>query len=147
MMDLIDAKILEALKKNGRSTASEISKKVSLSIPAVSERIRKLEDAKIIEQYTVKINREKMGYKLLAIIFLNIDHAANIKSFREAIIPFTEVIECHHMAGEYDYMLKVLVEDTAELEILLNDKLKSIQGVRTSNTLIVLSTLKENSNR
>ncbi|WP_391117797.1 Lrp/AsnC family transcriptional regulator [Psychrobacillus sp. L3] len=147
MMDLIDAKILEALKKNGRATASEISKNVNLSIPAVSERIRKLEVAKIIEQYTVKINREKMGYKLLAIIFLNIDHAANIKSFREAIIPFIEVIECHHMAGEYDYMLKVLVEDTAELEILLNDKLKSIQGVRTSNTLIVLSTLKENSNR
>ncbi|MFF2754761.1 Lrp/AsnC family transcriptional regulator [Psychrobacillus sp. NPDC058041] len=146
-MDMIDAKILEVLKKNGRATASEISKKVNLSIPAVSERIRKLEDAKIIEQYTVKINREKMGLKLLAIIFLNIDHAANIKSFREAIIPFTEVIECHHMAGEYDYMLKVLVEDTAELEILLNDKLKSIQGVRTSNTLIVLSTLKENTNR
>ena len=146
-MDMIDAKILEVLKKNGRATASEISKKVNLSIPAVSERIRKMEDAKIIEQYTVKINREKMGFKLLAIIFLNIDHAANIKSFREAIIPFTEVIECHHMAGEYDYMLKVLVEDTGELEILLNDKLKSIQGVRTSNTLIVLSTLKENSNR
>ena len=146
-MDMIDAKILEVLKKNGRATASEISKKVNLSIPAVSERIRKMEDAKIIEQYTVKINREKMGFKLLAIIFLNIDHVANIKSFREAIVPFTEVIECHHMAGEYDYMLKVLVEDTGELEILLNDKLKSIQGVRTSNTLIVLSTLKENSNR
>ncbi|MEK4486157.1 Lrp/AsnC family transcriptional regulator [Psychrobacillus sp. FSL H8-0484] len=146
-MDLIDAKILEVLKKNGRATASEISKQVNLSIPAVSERIRKLEDAKIIEQYTVKINREKMGYKLLAMIFLNIDHAANIKNFREAIIHFTEVIECHHMAGEYDYLLKVLVEDTAELEILLNDRLKSIQGVVTSNTLIVLSTLKENSNR
>lgn len=146
-MDIIDAKILEVLKKNGRATASEISKKVNLSIPAVSERIRKLEDARIIEQYTVKINREKMGFKLLAIIFLNIDHAANIKSFREAIIKFEEILECHHMAGEYDYMLKVLVEDTAELESLLNDKLKSIQGVRTSNTLIVLSTLKENSNR
>lgn len=58
VMDIIDAKILEVLKQNGRSTASDISKKVNLSIPAVSERIRKLEEANIIEQYTVKINRE-----------------------------------------------------------------------------------------
>ena len=146
-MDIIDAKILEALKKNGRSTASDISKKVNLSIPAVSERIKKLEEANVIEQYTVKINREKVGYKLLAIIFVNIDHATNIQQFREAIIQFAEVIECHHMAGEYDYMLKVLIEDTAQLEIFLSEKLKSIQGVQTSNTLIVLSTLKEKFNR
>ena len=146
-MDIIDAKILEALKHNGRSTASEISKKVNLSIPAVSERIKKLEEANVIEQYTVKINREKMGYKLLAIIFVNIDHAANIQQFREAIIQFPEVIECHHLAGVYDYMLKVLIEDTGKLEIFLSEKLKSIQGVQKSNTLIVLSTLKEISNR
>ncbi|MFJ7827903.1 Lrp/AsnC family transcriptional regulator [Psychrobacillus sp. NPDC096623] len=146
-MDIIDAKILEALKCNGRATASEISKKVNLSIPAVSERIKKLEEANVIEQYTVKINREKMGYKLLAIIFVNIDHAANIQQFRESIIQFSEVIECHHLAGEYDYMLKVLIEDTGKLEIFLSEKLKSIQGVQKSNTLIVLSTLKEISNR
>lgn len=146
-MDIIDAKILETLKHNGRSTASEISKKVNLSIPAVSERIKKLEEANVIEQYTVKINREKMGYKLLAIIFVNIDHAANIQQFREAIIQFSEVIECHHLAGEYDYMLKVLIEDTGKLETFLSEKLKSIQGVQKSNTLIVLSTLKEILNR
>lgn len=147
VVDIIDAKILEVLKQNGRSTASDISKKVNLSIPAVSERIRKLEEANVIEQYTVKVNREKMGYKLLAVIFVNIDHTANIQQFREAIIQFSEVMECHHMAGEYDYMLKVLVEDTAKLEDFLSEKLKSIQGVQTSNTLIVLSTLKEKLNR
>lgn len=147
VVDIIDAKILEVLKQNGRSTASDISKKVNLSIPAVSERIRKLEEANVIEQYTVRVNREKMGYKLLAIIFANIDHTANIQQFREVIVQFSEVMECHHMAGEYDYMLKVLVEDTAQLEIFLSEKLKSIRGVRTSNTLIVLSTLKEKLNR
>ncbi|GGA41524.1 Lrp/AsnC family transcriptional regulator [Psychrobacillus lasiicapitis] len=146
-MDIIDAKILEVLKQNGRSTASDISKKVNLSIPAVSERIRKLEEANVIEQYTVKINREKMGYKLLAIVFVNIDHTANIQQFREEIILFPEVMECHHMAGEYDYMLKVLVEDTAQLEVFLSEKLKSIRGVQNSNTLIVLSTLTEKLNR
>ncbi|ALC87754.1 transcriptional regulator [Bacillus sp. FJAT-22090] len=146
-MDIIDGKILEALKQNGRSTASDISKQVNLSVPAVSERIRKLEEANIIEQYTIKINREKMGFKLLAVIFVNIDHAANIQHFRDAIIQFSEVIECHHMAGEYDYMLKVLIEDTSKLEFFLNEQLKTILGVQKSNTLIVLSTLKEIMNR
>lgn len=68
-MDQIDINILEVMKVNGRATASEISKKVNLSIPAVSERIRKLEENHIIDQYSIKINRDKVGYKLLTIVF------------------------------------------------------------------------------
>lgn len=67
-MDQIDINILEIMKVNGRATASEISKKVNLSIPAVSERIRKLEDTHIIEQYSIRINRDQTGYKLLTIV-------------------------------------------------------------------------------
>lgn len=146
-MNIIDVEILKILKQNGRATASEISKKVSLSIPAVSERIRKLEHSNMIEQYTIKINRTQMGYKLMAILFINIDHSANIHVFREKIIEFPEVIECYHIAGEYDYMLKVLLKDTAELETFISTKLKVIKGVQKSNTLISLTTLKEEINR
>ena len=146
-MDQIDINILEAMKVNGRATASEISKKVNLSIPAVSERIRKLEETNVIEQYSIKTNRSKMGYKLLTMVFVNIDQTANIENFRETIVQFDEVIECHHMAGEYDYMLKVLLKDTSELEDFLSKKLKAIQGVQKSNSLIILSTLKETANR
>jgi len=146
-MDITDAKILECLKQNGRETASEISKRVNLSIPAVSERIRKLEDSGVIEKYLVKLSRSKLGYKLLAVIFVNIDDTGNVSAFRDAIVKYPEVIECHHMAGEYDYMLKVLLADTDELEDFLSSRLKSIRGVQKSNTLIVLSTLKETANR
>lgn len=146
-MDQIDMDILEVMKENGRATASEISKKVNLSVPAVSERIRKLEQSNIIEQYSIKVNRSKLDYKLLTLVFVNIDLSINIDKFRETIIQFEEVIECHHMAGEYDYMLKVLLKDTAELEEFLSKKLKSIQGVQKSNSLIILSTLKETLNR
>ena len=146
-MDQIDINILEAMKVNGRATASEISKRVNLSIPAVSERIRKLEETNVIEQYSIKTNRSKMGYKLLTMVFVNIDQTANIENFRETIVQFDEVIECHHMAGEYDYMLKVLLKDTSELEDFLSKKLKAIQGVQKSNSLIILSTLKETANR
>lgn len=129
-MDLIDEKILDALKTNGKATACDISKKVNLSIPAVAERIRKLDKAGIIEQYTIKVNRKKAGYGLLAIVFVNIESTENIDDFRKAVVRFREVIECYHVAGEYDYMLKVLMNDTEELESFLSKKLKHIKGVQ-----------------
>ncbi len=146
-MDITDMRILEELKQNGRASASDISRGVNLSIPAVSERIRKLQDNGIIEQYTVRISRAKMGYRLVAMVFVNIETPSDIESFTSEIVRCPEVIECHHTAGEYDYLLKVLTEDTSELERFLSKKLKSIRGVVKTNTIVVLSTLKETCNR
>lgn len=145
-MDSIDINILNVLKENSRMSTSEISKKVNLSVPAVAERIRKMQEAGIIEKFTIKLNREKMNYKLLAFICINIDRTENIQNFRKAIVQHNCVLECHHIAGEYDYLLKVLVEDTKALEYLLSDTLKKIKGVINSNTIISLSTLKEDIN-
>lgn len=145
-MDEIDCKILNALKENGRATSSEISKKVALSVPAVAERIRKLEQSNIIEKYTVKLNQKSAGYNLLAFVFVNIDVAENIEDFRTKIIQERNVLECHHIAGPNDYLLKVLVSDTDELENFISQILKKIKGVVTSNTFIRLSTLKEEIN-
>ena len=116
-MDNIDTAILDCLKENGRVTASEISKKVKLSIPAVAERIRKLEQNSIIQKYTIKLDRR-----------------------------LPDVLECHHLAGAYDYLLKVSVRDTDALESFLTNKLKKITGVSSSNTFITLATLKEELN-
>jgi len=145
-VDTIDIKIIDVLKENSRSTISEISKKVNLSIPAVAERIRKMEEAEIIEKYTIKVNREKMNYKILAFILINIDRAENVENFRKSIVQHNYVLECHHIAGEYDYLLKVLVEDTKALEHFLSNTLKKIKGVLKSNTIISLSSLKEDIN-
>lgn len=142
-MDAIDSEILEILKINGRATISEISKKVNLSLPAVAERIKKMEDSGLIEQYTVRINREKINQKLLAFVLVNIEKAEYIQGFREAIVKFNSVLECHHIAGEYDYLLKVLVESPNALEDFLSNGLKKIKGVVKSNTIISLSTIKE----
>ena len=146
-MDEIDKKIIKILSENSRISNSEISKQVFLSIPAVGERIKKLEEKNIIEKYTIRTNRNQLGYKLLAIIFVNIDDTEKIKEFREKITEMEEVIECLHMAGEYDYLLKILVRDTEELEDFLSNKMKSIKGVGRSNTMISLSTLKDVGNR
>ncbi len=142
-MDAIDYAILEELKENGRASASEISRKVNLSIPAVAERIRKLERAKVIEKYTIKINRNKMGKRLLAFIFVNIDKTEDIDDFRNEIVVYDCVLECHHVAGSYDYLLKVIAEDTQALESFLSKTLKKVKGVSGSNTIITLMTLKE----
>lgn len=145
-MDCIDWNILRALNENGRATASEISGKVRLSVPAVAERIRKLERAGTIERYTVKIDRHKTPYKLLAFVFVALEGTEQIAAFRAAAVAQACVLECHHVAGEYDYLLKVLAEDTAALEIFLMEVLKKMPGVTRSNTIFSLSTLKEESN-
>ncbi|WP_025692813.1 Lrp/AsnC family transcriptional regulator [Paenibacillus zanthoxyli] len=146
-MDEIDRSILEALKENSRMTVSDISKRVKLSIPAVTERIRKMDESGMIEEYTIKINRAKAGYKLMAFVLVVIDRTEQIPAFRAFISDCDEVLECHHLAGEFDYLLKVLVEDTGELEKFLSDRLKGVPGVIRSNTMISLSSLKEKWNR
>lgn len=145
-MDSTDIKILDELKNNSRAQISDISKKVCLSIPAVSERIRKLEDGDIIQKYTIKINREKINCNLLAFIFVNIGKTEYIDNFRTSIVKFNSVLECHHLAGEYDYFLKVVVKDTKDLEYFITNKLKKINGVERTNTIIVLSSIKEEIN-
>jgi Lrp/AsnC family leucine-responsive transcriptional regulator len=145
-MDAIDLGILEILKENSRTTASEIGKKVNLSVPAVAERIRKLEESGVITKFTVAMDKEKFNLKLQAFIFVALNHAGQVESFRKTIIQHCSVLEVHHITGEYDYLLKVLVEDTKGLEDFLSLNLKKIPGVARSNTHIVLLTLKEEFN-
>lgn len=142
-MDMLDLKILQLLKKNSRMTSSDISKKVLLSVPAVAERIRKLEEEKIIKQCTIQVNRKKFDLNMLVFVFVNLDKPEHLTHFAEAMMKCDWVLECHHVAGEYDYLLKVLVENTDKLEIFISHILKKTTGVSKTNTMVVLSTLKE----
>jgi Lrp/AsnC family leucine-responsive transcriptional regulator len=146
-MDATDERILEALKQNGRATASQIGRLVNLSVPAAAERIRRLAKSGIIEGYTVRLNRALLGYRLLAMVFVGIAATQDIESFRKSAVQCAEILECHHTAGEYDYLLKVLVEDTDALERFLSKKLKAMPGVVRTNTVVVLSTIKQTLNR
>ncbi len=105
-----------------------------------------MEEAEVIENYTVKVNREKLNYKLLVFIFVIVDETDNIENFRKTVVQYPSVLECHHLAGEYDYLLKVLLEDTKALEQFISHQLRAIKGVNKINTTIALSTLKESIN-
>ncbi|MGG4443629.1 Lrp/AsnC family transcriptional regulator [Brevibacillus fortis] len=142
-MDRIDEQILRLLRENARITSSDISKQVHLSVPAVSERIRKLEDTGLIKQFTVKLDREQLGLHLIAFVMVQIEKTEHIAGFREAIVQADCVLECHHIAGAYDYVLKVAVKGTADLERFISETLKQVEGVSKTNTMIVLSSMKE----
>ncbi|MED4582984.1 Lrp/AsnC family transcriptional regulator [Brevibacillus choshinensis] len=142
-MDRIDEEILRLLKENGRMTSSEISKQVHLSVPAVSERIRKLEESSVIERFTVKLGREQIGLHLIAFIMVQLEKPEHVDGFRATILQTDSVLECHHMAGSYDYMLKVALPGTRELEQLISETIKQVTGVVKTNTMIVLSSMKE----
>lgn len=144
-MDKVDRKILNELLKNARITGAEIARKVHLSLPAVTERLRKLDQSGIIDQYTIKLNRQLLEQKTLAFIKVWIDHS-KVNNAKDYLLSLDEVLECHHIAGDYDLLLKVLVKDTAQLEVLLGQKIKNNEGVTRTSTTIVLSTYKEDMN-
>ncbi len=145
-MDAMDEEILKELKQNARASASEIGRRVKLSTPAVAERIRKMETSGLIERYTVKLDRVKTGRPLLAFILVGLNGTEPIRFFREAVTQYPCVLECHHVAGAHDYLLKVAAEDMQGLEIFISKTLKTIPGVASTNTMISLLTLKEEIN-
>jgi len=144
-MDHYDNQILQLLSANSRITGADISRKVNLSLPAVTERLRKLDRSGYIDKYTIKMNRQKLELNVLAFIQVWIDHSKGAPNL-DNIIALNEVLECHHIAGDYDLLLKVVVKDTVALEELLVKKIKGIKSVTRTSTTIILSTYKEEIN-
>jgi Lrp/AsnC family leucine-responsive transcriptional regulator len=142
-MDEIDIKILKILINNGRQTVSEISSQVNLSIPAVSERIKKLEKTGIIEKYIAILDPKKLNKDLTAIMLVGIEKIEPVSEFLKFIKSNDDILECHYIAGDYDYLLKIVTENTSTLEKLLNN-IKSLKGVHKTKTVFVLSTAKNN---
>ena len=133
------------LAGNARITGADIARKLNLSLPAITERLRKLDRSGHISKYTIQMNRQKLDLNLLAFIQVWIDHS-KAGHVVEIIVALNEVLECHHIAGDYDLLLKVLVKDTTALEELLVKKIKGIKAVTRTSTTIILSTYKEEIN-
>jgi Lrp/AsnC family leucine-responsive transcriptional regulator len=144
-MDTADRIILKTLAENARTPIKGLAEKAFLSSPAVSARVDRLEKSGIIRSYQAELDLKALGYEILAFINLSITPERR-GEFQQWIESCTNVLECHHLAGTADYMLKVLVRNTLELEDFLMNKLKKIEGVVSSNTFISLSTLKEEIN-
>ena len=142
-MDNLDIKILKLLQENARITASDIAKEINLSVPAVSERLKKVESSGIIQQYTAIIDPVHLKKDLTAIMFISLERPKFTDRFVDYIKGEEEILECHYLAGDFDYALKIITENTRSLEELLN-RIKSVQGVQKTKTVVVLSTVKNN---
>ncbi|WP_164914382.1 Lrp/AsnC family transcriptional regulator [Aminipila luticellarii] len=143
-MDEIDVRILELLQENSRKPLSEISAEVHLSIPAVSERLKKLENSGAIKSYTAILNPDSFGKALFAYCFTvlkNKDPEKELK-FKRFIENEPDILECYCLTGEYEYLLKIRTDSTSSLESLLVRMRKEAPIIKTS-TSIVLSTKKE----
>ncbi|HEX2947850.1 MAG TPA: Lrp/AsnC family transcriptional regulator [Clostridia bacterium] len=142
-MDNIDIKIIKLLQENARVTASEISGIISLSVPAVSERLKKLESSGVIKQYTAIVDPVHMNKTLMAIVFITLERPRFADTFAEFVKKQNDILECHYLAGDFDYALKVVTENTTTLQELL-DRIKSLQCVQKTRTTVILSTAKNN---
>ncbi len=140
-MDAIDLKILSCLKANARENATDIGAKINLSTSAVIERIRKLENSGLIRQHTILINQELLGRNLMAFISVRLEHPKFYENFVNIINEHNAVAECYYIAGDFDFILKVITKTGKTLEEVLNN-IKSIAGVSLTRTSVVLSTNK-----
>ena len=140
-LDVIDVKILEVLQENARVSISELSKQVNLSLSAVSERLKKLESGNIIEQYTAVLNSSAMDKELSVIMMISMDDPSSLDEFTKLVSEQDEILECHYVTGEYDYILKITTKNTATLEQLMN-RIKSIDNIKRTQTNVILSSLK-----
>ena len=140
-MDALDYKILACLKDNSRVNATDIGAKINMSTSAVIERIKKLESAGVLKKYTILVDQKLLGRELSAFVYVRLDHPKYYENFVDEILKNDAVAECHYIAGDFDFLLKVITDADKSLEDILNS-IKSIRGVSLTRTSVVLSTNK-----
>jgi Lrp/AsnC family transcriptional regulator, leucine-responsive regulatory protein len=141
-IDEIDARILTLLQNEGRIKRNRIAEEVGLSVPSVSERMRKLEEKGLISGYHAVVDAKRLGLDITAYIRVTVDGSEHYGDFLQRAADLPEVLEVHSITGEGSHMLKIRTRDTTTLERLLS-RIQSWSGVRGTSTSIVLSTFKE----
>jgi Lrp/AsnC family transcriptional regulator, leucine-responsive regulatory protein len=141
-IDEIDVRILQLLQEKGRLKRNEIAEEVSLSVPSVSERMKKLEERGVIEGYRAIVNPKRVGYDIGAFIRVMVDGSKHYNSFVERASKLDQVQEVHSITGEGSHILRVLIRNTSSLEQLLST-IQGWPGVHGTSTSIVLSSYKD----
>ena len=141
-IDEIDAKILELLQDHGRMKRNAIAREVDLSVSAVSERMRKLEERGVLDGYHAVVDAKRLHLDITAFIRVNVDGSEYYAEFVDAVTALDAVLEVHSITGDGSHILKVRTHNTTSLEQLLA-RLQALGGVSSTTTSIVLSTFKE----
>lgn len=145
MLDKIDTQILSILQNNSNRTTKSIAKELGMTTSPIFERIKKLEKEGFIKKYVAVLDQKKLGLKLK--VFIGITLQGHTRSFLEKFVKeinnFPEVVECHRVSGNYDYLLKLIVDDIEAYETFIISKLTLLPYLGNVQSLITLSTGKE----
>lgn len=143
-LDAVDKAALRALQTDGRLSNVELARKINLSPPAAHSRLRRLEKDGYIRQYTAVVDREKAGYDLLCFVHVSLQmhQLEQVEKFRKLMRQMPEILECHHITGEYDYLLKVALRNRKDMERFVVDRLTPIPGVARIQTSLVFTEVK-----
>jgi len=143
MIDETSYKILKILQEKARIPNAEVARRIGMAPSAVLERIRKLENQGIIDGYEVRLNPDRFGRSLVAVVTVKIMETDRKNRMGSVLAEIPEVQEVHYVTGDDSYLLKVRVSDTKALERILREKIAVHSAVQATSTAIVLSTLKE----
>lgn len=143
-LDVIDRALLTQLQSDGRASIADLARLVGLSGASTHARVRRLERDGLIKGYVALVDRELTGFDLLCFVnvSLQLHRPKLVTSFAPTVAAMPEVLECHHVTGEYDYLLKVAVHGRRELERFIVERLTPIPGVARVQTSVVLHELK-----
>lgn len=140
----VDRVILDALQTDGRASIVDLAKQVGLSTSATHTRIKRLEQEGYVERYVALLSRDKTGYDMLCFVnvSLQMHQPERVDAFKAAVQAMPEVLECYHVTGEFDYLLKVAIRNRKDLERFVLHRLTPIPGIARIYTSLVLSEVK-----
>ncbi|MFC7333276.1 Lrp/AsnC ligand binding domain-containing protein [Rhodocista pekingensis] len=143
-LDRIDLNILRILQQNGRIANVELARRVHLSPTPCLERVRRLERDGYIQGYMALLDPDRLDRGLLAFVEVRLERTSGdvFRIFAEAVSKLEEILECHMVAGGFDYLIKVRVADMAAYRAFLGDKLSIIPGVAQTHTYMVMEEVK-----
>ncbi len=144
-LDELDRKILSILQNNAKITNAQLSKDIGLSPAPTLERVKKLESSGLIKSYHAELNTEMLGLGVQTFVQVTLKghNKSNIDAFVKAIDKVPEVIECHHVTGSGDFVLKIIAHDIRSYQELMLDKVSEIEVVDSLQSMIILSTFKD----
>ncbi|MEX0298175.1 MAG: Lrp/AsnC family transcriptional regulator [Kordiimonas sp.] len=147
--DEIDQKIISILSTNCKLSSQQISEQVGASPASIWRRVKALEEAGIIDSYEAQIDYEKLGYELTAFaqVTLNRHSRNNVGLFEQAVHDMPEILNCHAVTGQSDYILQILVKNIRDYELFLNDRIFQLPGVEHVHSSISMKTVKAGQRR
>ncbi|MFZ6750920.1 Lrp/AsnC family transcriptional regulator [Undibacterium sp. Ren11W] len=143
-MDNYDKNILKHLQEDGRMSNLLLSERIHLSAPQTLRRVRSLEEQGVIRGYVAQVSAASIGLAVMAFVSLSLDREQfrNVREVERNIMAFPDIIECHTISGDFDYLLKVVAPDLKSLSQFLTDSLMQVPGVATLRSMICMEEIK-----